>query len=184
MSDLTSNEGAVETALRELLNMYNLGGRSQQETIDRLTARVAELEAQRPQEASDGLGATMSAADLRRLWDAEIDDADKLLAALGLGDKATISEQYRSEGGFLRVGKIVAALKARAPVEPGEGQLVDAVRDFLSVDADISKRISTEFGWTPKQIEDHAIDLQDRDAIKRRLARLVGLPVTKSGEQA
>ncbi len=57
--------------------------------------------------------------DLRRLWNAEVDDADKLLTALGLGDKETISEQYRSEGGFLRVGKIVSALKERGiPHEP------------------------------------------------------------------
>lgn len=68
--------------------------------------------------------------DLRRLWNAEVDDADKLLTALGLGDKETISEQYRSEGGFLRVGKIVSALKERGiPHEPGVAWI--AVTDRL-----------------------------------------------------
>lgn len=62
--------------------------------------------------------------DIKRLWNAEVDDADKLLTALGLGDKATIAEQYRSEGGFLRVGKIVNALKA-SPEPPQGDELSD-----------------------------------------------------------
>lgn len=52
-------------------------------------------------------------ATVKRLFAAECDDIDRLLERLGLGDKATIAERYRSEGGFLRGGKIENAIRER-----------------------------------------------------------------------
>lgn len=57
-------------------------------------------------------------ATLKRLFAAECDDTDRLLGRLGLGDKASIAEQYRSEGGFLRGGKIENAIREKLAIEP------------------------------------------------------------------
>lgn len=111
MSDLTSKEKADR--LRQLADLVDDMPHAVAWEVQRALREHADL-VERPSEASG-----IPSDDLRRLWNAEVDDADKLLTALGLGDKETISEQYRSEGGFLRVGKIVSALKERGiPHEP------------------------------------------------------------------
>ncbi len=67
-------------------------------------------------------------ATLRRLWTADCDDIDRLLERIGLGDKAAIAQEYRSEGGFLRGGKIENAIRER--LAGNRATLVEAIREL------------------------------------------------------
>lgn len=119
MTDLTDGrlaDNLVLLAVRCDLDGDELGCAA---ALRQASKRIREL-ARSPGGASDELENT------KRLFSAECNDADRLLSRL-LGCKPEdFPAEYRSEGGFLRTGKIENAIRERIAPEPSEQQ--DAAR--------------------------------------------------------
>lgn len=80
--------------------------------IEDLREQVAALKAERDR-YRDELG--MTATKLKsaeRLLEMECGDVNRILVALDLCEAAEVDERFRTEGGFIRVGRVVEAIKA------------------------------------------------------------------------